>query len=66
MISVGSAGRPSDLRRGKNFNAAIFSDTIKVTNVKLCMAALLIELYLFIPLSVTLTICQGRSSVKQF
>ena len=30
------------------------------------MMVLLIELYLFIPLSVTLTTFQGHSSVKQF
>ena len=35
-------------------------------NVKLCLMVLLIELYLFIPLSVTLTIFQGHKSVKQF
>ena len=49
----------------KNFNIETFSDTIDVKNVKLCMI-LLIELYLFIPLSVTLTFLQGYSSVKQF
>ena len=37
---------------GKNFNAVIFSDTINVINVKLCMMVLLSELYLFISLSV--------------
>ena len=49
-----------------NFNIGIYSDTIKVINVKLCMMVLLIELYLFIPLSVTLTIIQGHCNVKQF
>ena len=34
-------------------------------NVKICMMVLLIELYLFFPLSVTVTIFQGHSSVKQ-
>ena len=43
------------VRHGKNFNAAIFSDTIKVIIVKLCTMALLIRLYQFIALSVTLT-----------
>ena len=42
-----------------NFNTGIFSDTI---NVKLCMTALITELYLFIPLSVALPYL----SVKQF
>ena len=50
----------------KNFNIETFSDTIDVKNVKLCIMILLIELYLFIPLSVTLTFLQGYSSVKQF
>ena len=43
----------------KNFTIGIYSD-------KLCMMVLLIELYLFISLSVTMTIFQGHSSVKQF
>ena len=50
----------------ENFNIGIYSDTINVINVKLCMMILLTELYLFIPLSVTLTIFQGHSNVKQF
>ena len=37
----------------KKINIVIFSDTINVINVKLCMMLLLIDLYLFIPLSVT-------------
>ena len=41
------------VRHGKNFNAATFSDTIKVIIVKLCTMALLTELYLFVPLSFT-------------
>ena len=40
----------------ENFNIGILSDSTNVINVKLCMMVLLIELYLFIPLSVTLTI----------
>ena len=45
----------------------IFSVTINVINVKLCMMALLlIELYLFILLSVTFTIFQCHSTVKRF
>ena len=51
----------------KNFsNVAIFSDTVNVINIKLCMMLQLIGLYLCIPLSVSLTICQGQRSVKQF
>ena len=50
----------------ENVNIGIHSDTINVINVKLCMMVLLTELYLFIPLSVTLTVFQGRSNVEQF
>ena len=50
----------------ENFNIGIFSDTMNVTNVKLYMVVLHIELYLFIANSVTLTLFQGHSSVKQF
>ena len=48
----------------ENFNIRIFSDTINVVNIKLCIMVLLIELYLFIPLSVTLTIFQGHRNVE--
>ena len=40
----------------QNFDIGIYSDTINMINVKLCMMVPLIELYLFMPLSVTLTI----------
>ena len=53
-------------RLGKNFKIGIWSDTINVINVKLCMMVLLIEFYLFIPLSMTLTILEGHSNVEQF
>ena len=59
-------------QHGKNRNVAIFSDNINVINVKLCMILLLIELYPFVPLSVTLAIFQGQMKkgnvvkVKQF
>ena len=59
------AGRVN-LRRGKNFNVAIFLGIINVMYIKLCMMALLIELYPFKPLSVTLIVFQGHSSVKEF
>ena len=51
---------------GKNFDIASFLDAINVMIVKLFMMVLLIELYLFIQLSVTLAIFQGHRSVKQF
>ena len=50
----------------EKFNIGIYSDTTKVINVKLCMMVLLIELYLFIHLSLILTIFQGHSSIEQF
>ena len=50
----------------EDFYMGIFSDAIDVVNVKLRMMVLHIELYLFILLSVTLTLFQGQSSVKQF
>ena len=46
----------------ENFNIGIYSTTINVVNVKLFRMVLLIELYLIIPLSVTLTIFQGHSN----
>ena len=48
----------------ENFNIGGFLDIINMIYVKLCMMALLIELYLVIPFSVTLTILQGHSSVN--
>ena len=36
----------------ENFNMGIFSDTVNVINVKLCMMILLVELYLLIPFNV--------------
>ena len=49
----------------ENVNTGIFSDTVNVINAKLYMLLLLIELCLFIPLSVTLTIFQGHSNIEQ-
>ena len=46
----------------KNFNFGIYPDTINVINGKLCV----IERYLFISLSLTLTIFQGHGNVEQF
>ena len=50
----------------ESFNIVLYSDTTKMINVKLCVVVLLIECYLFIPLSVTLIIFQGHSDVEQF
>ena len=50
----------------ENVSIEIYSDTTNVINVKLCLMVLLIELYLFIPLSVALTIFERLSNVKQF
>ena len=50
----------------ENVNIGIHSDTINVINVKLCMMVLLTELYLFIPISVILTIFEGHNDVEQF
>ena len=50
----------------KNYNIGIYSDTINVINVKCCMVVLLFELYLFIPLSVTVAIFQRHSDVEYF
>ena len=49
----------------ENFNIGIFSDTLNMINVKLCLMVLLNELYLFIPLSMTLTIFESHSNVEQ-
>ena len=46
-------------------NVGIFLDAIGVINVKVCKMVLLIELYLFILPSLTLTLFQGCSSIKQ-
>ena len=43
----------------ENLNTGLYSETINVINVELCVMVLLIELYLFIPLSVALAIFQG-------
>ena len=48
---------------GKIFNVGIFSDTVNKVNVNFCMMVVLIELYPFIPLSVTLIVYQGHSRV---
>ena len=51
---------------GKNFNFVIFSDTVNMINVKLCMMVVLIELYLFISLSVTLIVFQVTAVSNSF
>ena len=49
IYSVRSANHPAGQVSvcGKDFNVAIFSDTVNVINVKLCMIAALIGLYPF-------------------
>ena len=65
MISVRPAGRLSVC--GKNFNVCnFFFDALNMINGKLCMMLVLIKLYPLIPLSVTLVVFQGHSSVKWF
>ena len=64
MVSVKPVGRLSVI--GKTVNVAIFSDTVKIINVKHCLMVGLILLYPFIPLSVTLITVQSHTSVKQF
>ena len=51
---------------GKNFNIAIFLDSVNVTNVNLCMMVQLTEPYPFIPLSVTMIIFQGQAVSNSF
>ena len=48
----------------KNFNTGIYSYTVNVIIVNFFMMVVLIELYLFIPFSVTLTIFQSHSNIK--
>ena len=66
MINVGPADWLASRLSlcNKNFNVAIFWDTINMINVKLCIMVVLIELYLFTPLSVTLITVQGHSTVS--
>ena len=59
------AGRLAGVAR-KNFNIAIFSDTMNNVNVKPCIVVVLTEFYPFILPSVTLIVFQSHSSVKQF
>ena len=53
-VNCFSVGQVSGLV--ENFNTGIYSNTIKVINVKLCTMVPLTELYRLIPLSGTLTI----------
>ena len=50
----------------KNFVTWIYSDNINVINVKLCLMVRLIEVYLFIPFSVTLTTFQDHTNIENF
>ena len=49
----------------QNIYVGMFSDTINVINVKLCMMELHFQLYLFIILPETLTLFEGHNSVTQ-
>ena len=57
-------GQVSEL--AETFHIGVYSDTIDVINVTLCWMVLLIELYLFMPLSVILTTFQVHSNVEDF
>lgn len=46
----------------KKFNVAIFLDTIAMISVELHTMVLLVEIYLFVPLSLTMTTFQGYST----
>ena len=48
----------------REISIGIFSDTISAINIKRGMTVLLIALYLFIPISMTLAIFRGHSSVR--
>ena len=61
MINDGPAGQVI-VQHNENFNIGIFSDTLNGINVKLCMIVLLIELYLFVPLSVPYFKVKGVSN----
>ena len=73
MISVWPAGQVI-IWCGKNFDVVVvfFSDTLNVIDVKLCMMVLLIELYLFVPLSLGFflvlvsPVLQGHNSVIKY
>ena len=60
------ARRPVHCLAWQKLSVAIFSDTVNVINAKLCVIVQLVELCLFIPLSVTLATFQGHSNVEQF
>ena len=64
VINMVLVGQVSELV--ENINIEIYSGTINVINLKLCMMVLFIELYLFIPLSVTLTIFHAFWFDKNF
>ena len=59
MISVRLTGQPS-ICMWQKLNVVIFSDTINVMNIKLCIMGVLTELYPFIPLSVTLIVSRSH------
>ena len=62
IINMFLVGELSGLFRTVTFG--VFSNSTLVIKVKVCMIILLINLYLFMPISMTLTVFQGYSSVK--
>ena len=64
MIYMFLCGQASGLV--ENFNIGIFSDTMNVINVKRCTVVVHIELYLFITLSMTLTLFQAVFDKKLY
>ena len=50
----------------QNFNIGIFSGTINAINVKLGIMVLFTELYLFLPLSLTLTVFMVTAMSNSF
>ena len=64
IIDMLFAGQVSGLV--ENFNNGIYSDTLNVIKVNICMRVPLIELYPFVPPSLALITFQGHSNVDQF
>ena len=54
------------VQHGKNFNLANVLDTINIINDKLCIMLLLTKLYPYTPVSMTLSVFQGHTIIRQF
>ena len=63
LLTMFYIGKVSEL--AENIDIGVYSDTINMIFGIVCMMVLLIGLYLFIPLSVTLAIFQGHNNVEQ-